>query len=122
MLSRVKDRLPREKHSKVVYRIPCDCGKVYIDETTPRFETRLKEHRDTHNKGNTETSAVAEHAWNTQYSIQWDETAIVGQARGTKELKIMEALHILRPLQTNVSTGIRAWSYQDAGWQPLKQM
>ena len=84
-----------EKHSKVVYRIPCDCGKVYIGETTQRLKTRLKEHRDTHNKGNTETSAVAEHACNTLHSIHWDETTIVGQARGTKELKIMEALHIL---------------------------
>ena len=59
MLSRVRDKLPREKHSKVVYRIPCDCGKVYIDETTQRLETRLKEHRDAHNKGNTEISTVA---------------------------------------------------------------
>ena len=95
MLSRVKDRLPREKHSKVVYRIPCDCGKVYIGETTRRLETRLKEHRDAHYKGKTETSAVAEHAWNTLHSIQWDDTTIVGQARGTRELRIMEALHIL---------------------------
>ena len=95
MLSRVNDRLPREKDSKVVYQIPCDCGKVYISETTRRLETRLREHRDVHHKGNTETSAVAEHAWNTLHSIQWDNTTIIGQARGTKELKIMEALHIL---------------------------
>ena len=59
------------------------------------METRLKEHRDAHNKGNTETSAVAEDAWNTLHSILWDVTTIVGQARGIKELKIMEALHNL---------------------------
>ena len=75
------ERLPREKHSKVVYRIPCDCGKVYISETTRRLETRLREHRDAHYKGNTETSAVAEHNWNTLYSIQWDDTTIVVQTR-----------------------------------------
>ena len=98
MLSRVKDRLPREKLSKVVYQIPCDYGTVYVDETTRKLETRLKEHRDAHNKGNTETLAVAEHVCNTLHSIQWDETTIVGQARGTKELKIMEALHILATL------------------------
>ena len=95
MLSRLKDRLTKEKHSKVVYRIPCYCGKVYICDTTKRLETMLKEHRDAHNKGNTETLAVAEHAWNTMHSIHWDETTIVGQARGAKQLKIMEALHIL---------------------------
>ena len=95
MLSRVKDRLSREKHSKVVYQIPCDCGKVYISETTRRLETRLREHRDVHHKGYTESLAVAEHTWNILHSIQWDNTTIVGQARGTKELKIMEALHIL---------------------------
>ena len=69
MLSRVKDRLPREKHSKVVYQIPCDCGKAYIGETTRRLDTRLRKHRDAHHKGNTETSAVAEHTWNTLHSI-----------------------------------------------------
>ena len=98
MLSRVKDRLSREKHSKVVYWIPCDCGKVYISETTRRLETRLREHRDVHHKGNTESSAVAEHTWNILHFIQWDNTTIVGQAKGTKELKIMEALHILTTL------------------------
>ena len=59
------------------------------------METRLREHRDMHHKGNTKTSAVAECAWNNLHSIQWDDTTIVSQARGAKELKIMEALHIL---------------------------
>ena len=95
MMSRVKDRLSREKHSKVVNRIPCDCGKVYIGETTQRLESRLREHRDAHHKGNTETSAVTKNAWNTLHSIQWDDTTIIGQARGMKKMKIMEALHIL---------------------------
>ena len=29
-LTRVKDRLPIEKRSNVVYQIPCSCGKYYI--------------------------------------------------------------------------------------------
>ena len=95
MLTRVKDRLPEEKRSKVVYQIPCDCGKVYIGETTRRLETRLKEHKEAHRKADTETSAVAEHSWNTQHAIKWGETTIIDQARRTKELKIKEALHIL---------------------------
>ena len=58
------------------------------------LETRLKEHKEAHRKADTETSAVAEHSWNIQYhyGIQWDETTVLHQA---KELKIMEALHIL---------------------------
>ena len=43
-LSKVKDPLLMEKQSKVVYRIPCSCGKSYIGWTKRGFETILKEH------------------------------------------------------------------------------
>ena len=33
LLTRVKDPLPVEKQSKVVYKIPCSCHKVYIGKT-----------------------------------------------------------------------------------------
>ena len=33
MLTRVKDKLPMEKESMAVYKIPCSCGKLYIGET-----------------------------------------------------------------------------------------
>lgn len=44
LLSKVKNPLLMEEQSKVVYRIPCICGKAYIRETKSQFETRLKEH------------------------------------------------------------------------------
>ena len=47
LLTKVKDPLPREKQARVVYDVPCTCGKVYIGETTHRFGTCLKERKDT---------------------------------------------------------------------------
>ena len=44
VLTKVKDPLPMEKKTKLVYRIPCNCGQSYISETRRRLETRLREH------------------------------------------------------------------------------
>ena len=62
MLTRVKDTLGMEKRSKVVYQIPCSCGKKYIGETVRRLETRMKEHQDACQKGALEKLALGEHA------------------------------------------------------------
>ena len=35
--TKVKDHLPMEKKAKVVYQIPCSCGKSYIGETRRRL-------------------------------------------------------------------------------------
>ena len=41
-LSKVKAPLLVEKQFKVVYKIPCSCGKAYIGGTKRRLETILK--------------------------------------------------------------------------------
>ena len=46
------------------------------------------------NKGATEKSVVAEHAWTNQYHILWDGTIVIYQARRQTELFLKEALHI----------------------------
>ena len=86
VLTRVMDPLPIGKQSKLVYWIPCCCGKAYISETRRRLETRLKEHQDGCQKGTVEKSAVAEHAWEHHHPIKWDETTV--------ELLLKEAFHI----------------------------
>ena len=45
-LSKIKDKLPSDQNSNVVYRVPCSCGKFYIGGTVRRLEARLKEHKE----------------------------------------------------------------------------
>ena len=97
-LARVKDRLPTDLSSGVVYQVPCSCGKVYIGETIRRLETRIKEHKDACRKGETNKSAIAEHVWGLQHPIKWDEVAIIDKSDRMIELRLKEAMHIqLRP-------------------------
>ena len=79
----------------MVYRIPCSCGQEYIGETRRSLESRLKEHQAATRRGETEKSAVAEHAWTHQHRPLWDETAILDQARSNSTLLIKEAFYIL---------------------------
>ena len=93
-LTRVKDQDPLEKKSEVVYQIPCSCGHVYIGETKRALDTRIKEHRAATRRGETEKSAIAEHAWGQQHPILWEETSVLDQAKNNTTLLIKEALHI----------------------------
>ena len=50
-----QDPTPQEEKIGVTYRIPCECGAVYIRETGRTLKTRIAEHkravmnRDTNN-------------------------------------------------------------------------
>ena len=63
LLTKVKDRLPKEKLAGVFYQIPCQCGKVYIGEMQRHLETRVKEHRDACNKGDMWQSGTSNTKW-----------------------------------------------------------
>jgi predicted GIY-YIG superfamily endonuclease len=52
-----------------VYRIPCECGKVYIGQTGRSIEARCKEHMRHIRLDQTEKSAVAEHSINAGQQI-----------------------------------------------------
>ena len=58
------------------------------------LETHIKEHRATTRWGETEKSAIAEHAWGQQHRILWEETSVLDQAKNNTTLLIKEALHI----------------------------
>ena len=116
MLTKVKDALTMEKLSKVVYRVPCSCGKAYIGEAVWRLETRMKEHQDACQKGALEKLAFAEHVWESHNPIRWEETTVVDQVRTYKELLLKKVIHIW--LLKTPSTGMGDWSCLDVGWLP----
>ena len=91
-----KDTLPMEKLAGVVYQILCQCGKVYAGETQRRLETRVKEHKDACSKGHAEKSAITEHAWDQQHTIDWEDTKVLDKATRPVQLLVKGALCIQR--------------------------
>ena len=61
-LVRHKDTVDPTKQDGVVYRIPCECRKVYIGETGRSMHERIKEHDRDIRLARTQTPAVSEHA------------------------------------------------------------
>ena len=63
-----------QKQGGVVYKIPFECGKVYIGEMGRCMHERIKEHnRDIR----TQTSAFSEHTNKTGYYPLWEEVTFI---------------------------------------------
>ena len=76
-LVRPKDAVDPAKQDGVVYRIPCECGKVYIGETGRPMQDRIKEHDRDIRLARTETSVISEQPpqHRTQTTLERTSTA-----------------------------------------------
>ena len=68
------------------------------------MSTRISQHKDAVHKAKTEKSAVAEHVWNLQHCIDWDNITILDQDPANIPRKIREAIHI-RQCEDRVMNG-----------------
>ena len=99
-LVRPKDALEPTKQDGVVYKIPCECGKVYIGETGRAMQDRIKEHNRDIRLARTQTSAVSEHANETGHLPIWKEVksgAIIGDGDRKR------GFHAVSSKKTNVT-------------------
>lgn len=94
MLTKVKDPVPPEDRTGVVYKIGCICGNVYIGETSRPVSMRIKEHKAACWLANFERSAVAEYAWQDGCNIEWDNVEILDTAMGSISRRTKEAVYI----------------------------
>ncbi|KAL9967396.1 hypothetical protein ACROYT_G025613 [Oculina patagonica] len=112
-LVRPKDAVDSTKQDGVVYRIPCECGKVYIGETGRPMQDRIKEHDRDIRLARTQTSAVAEHTNNTGHYPLWNEVNFIDRDQHWYKRRVKEAIHIrLHPNNINRDNGIEipeAW-------------
>ena len=80
-LVRPKDPADPTKQDGVVYRIPYECGKVYIGETGTPMKDRIKGHDRDILLARTQTSADSEHAHNTGHYPLWGKSHAVNPMR-----------------------------------------
>jgi len=105
-LVHVKDPVPPEKASGVVYSISCrECSDTYIGQTGRLLGTRLAEHRAAVKYSKTDVSAVAEHVWERQHSMNFDGTTILAREHDVHRRYLLESWFIQRSSTINREVG-----------------
>ena len=112
-LVRPKDAVEPTKQDGLVYRIPCECSKVYIGETGRPMQDRIKEYERDIRLARTQTSAVSEHANDTGHNPLWNEVKFIDRDHHWYTRRVKEGIHIrLHPHNINRGSGIeipKAW-------------
>ena len=80
---RPKDTVVPAKQDGVVYKIPFECGKVYIGETGRSMHERIKEGDRDIRLARTQSSAGSEHSNATGHYPLWDEVEFIETHIGT---------------------------------------
>ncbi len=93
-LVRPKDALEPGKQDGVVYKIPCECGKVYIGETGRAMQDRIKEHDRDIRLAYKQTSAVSEHANETGHIPLWNQGKFIDRDPHRYTRRVKEAIQI----------------------------
>ena len=70
------DAINPQKQEGVVFKIPCECGKVYIGEMGRCMYEQIKEHDRDIWLSQTQTSAFSEHANKTGHYPLWKEVKV----------------------------------------------
>jgi hypothetical protein len=92
LLLSVKDSL--KIRTPGVYRIPCECGRVYIGQTGRSVNIRLKEHQQHIRIEHPEKSAVAEHSIDQGHRIQFHNSSILATKTRNMDRIVRETIEI----------------------------
>ena len=102
-----KDALEPTKQDGAVYKIPCECGKVYVGETGRAMQDRIKEHDRDIRLARTQTFPVSEHANETGHLPIWKEVKFIDRDPHWYTRRVKEAIHIrLHPNNISGGSGI----------------
>jgi hypothetical protein len=98
-----------------VFRILCECGKVYIGQARRSLEARCKENTRHIRLDQPEKSAVVEHSINTRHRIDFN-ISVLDRASGYMDCLIKEAIQIR--LNQNNFSGDNGFTLSQA-WNPV---
>lgn len=96
----IKDRVPTDLRSLVIYQYKCDiCMESYIGKTKRHLKTRIHEHQGLSVRTGKRLlcpmqSQIREHFLDNDHPIKRDNFKIIGAGRHDLDLLILESLHI----------------------------
>jgi hypothetical protein len=99
-----------------VYRIPCDCGRVYIGQTGGSVDISLKEHQGHIRLEHLDKSALAEHSIDQGHHIQFHKASVLATRTRYVDRIVRKAIEIeLHPYNINREGGFCL----SKSWKPV---
>jgi hypothetical protein len=99
-----------------IYRIPCECGKVYIGQSGRSVQLRIKQHDRHLRLAQTDKSAIAEPSFNHDHRVKLQDTKLLSIKTGYIARPIRQAIAIdLHPHNINREEGL----HLSKAWKPL---
>lgn len=117
-LTKTKPNNEKENTKNVIYKIPCQCDKFYIGETSRPLSKRIKEHQNYIKNREFHKSHICQHAFDNNHHINWNSSTIITKEPLSKQRKIKESALIL--LNNDKCVASCSASFSNT-WLPLLQ-
>ncbi|KAJ8911562.1 hypothetical protein NQ315_007943 [Exocentrus adspersus] len=91
ILTHTKPKNKDQNEKNCIYKIPCQCGKHYIGETSRPLDVRVKEHKNYVRDYQVDRSHLAKHVWDNGHQINWKQASIIQKEPNFGKRKLKES-------------------------------
>jgi len=92
--TQLKDKIPWEQRTNIVYSIPCSCELKYVGQTSNSLKTRIQKHKSDLRLNKTDT-ALSQHIYYNKHTPDFNNTKILQHETIYKKRLFLECLNII---------------------------
>lgn len=97
LFTRLKDPVPKDRQTNVVYEISCECGVKYVGQTSQHLCRRIYQHKygsSKNTQSDSSQSSLSQHLRDTKHNFEMDNVKVLAKESNYKKRSILEMIKI----------------------------